>query len=111
MNKVKIKKNDEVLVILGKDRGVKGKVLRIFPAKGTAIVERVNMIKKHTRANPQKKIQGGILEREGPIGLSKLKVVCPECGKPTRVGIKLEEDKKGGKPKRVRVAKTTGAVL
>jgi len=92
MQKVKIKKNDEVLVILGKDRGVKGKVLRIFPSKGTAIVERVNMIKKHTRANPQKQVQGGILERESPIALSKLKVVCPECGKPSRIGrIRLED--------------------
>lgn len=106
MNKVKIKKNDEVLVILGKDRGVKGKVLRIFPAKGTAIVERVNMIKKHTRANPQKQIKGGILEREGPIGLSKLKVVCPECGKPTRVGRKRLEDGSGA-----RVCRRCGATF
>ena len=106
MHKVKIKKNDEVLVILGKDRGVKGKVLRIFPAKGTAIVERVNMIKKHTRANPQKQIKGGILEREGPIRLSKLRLVCPECGKPTRVGRKRLEDGSGA-----RVCRRCGATF
>ena len=97
MRRVKLRKNDEVLVILGKDRGVKGKVLRILPAKGTAIVERVNMVKKHTRANPQKQIQGGILEREGPIGLSKLKLICPECWKPTRVGRKRLEDGSGAR--------------
>ncbi len=106
MQKVKIKKNDEVLVVLGKDRGVKGKVLRIFPAKGTAIVERVNMLKKHTRANPQKQVQGGILEREGPIRLSKLKLVCPECGKPTRVGRKRLEDGSGA-----RVCRSCGATF
>lgn len=106
MQKAKIKKNDEVLVILGKDRGVRGKVLRIFPGKGTAIVERVNMIKKHTRANPQKQVQGGILEREAPIRLSKLQVVCPECGKPTRVGRKRLEDGTGA-----RVCKHCGATF
>ena len=106
MHKVKIKKNDEVLVISGKDRGVKGKVLRIFPAKGTAIVERINMAKKHTRANPQKQIQGGILEREAPIGISKLKLVCPECGKPTRVGRKRLEDGSG-----LRVCRRCGATF
>jgi large subunit ribosomal protein L24 len=97
MQKVRIKKNDEVVVVTGRDRGVKGKVLRVFPAKRTAIVERINMVKKHTRANPQKQIQGGILEREAPILLSKLKLVCPECGKPTRVGSKRLEDGSGAR--------------
>ncbi|MFQ5524940.1 MAG: 50S ribosomal protein L24 [Thermoanaerobaculia bacterium] len=106
MQKVRIKKNDEVLVITGKDRGVKGKVLKIFPNKGTAIVERINMVKKHTRANPQKQIQGGILEREAPIRLSKLKVVCPECGKPTRIGKKRLEDGSGA-----RVCRSCGATF
>ena len=106
MQRVKIKKNDEVLVKLGKDRGVKGKVLRVQPAKRTAIVERVNMIKKHTRANPQKQVQGGILEREAPILLSKLQLVCPECGKPTRVGRKRLEDGTGA-----RVCKRCGATF
>lgn len=106
MQKVRIRKNDEVLVVTGKDRGVKGKVLKIFPAKGTAIVERINMVKKHTRANPQKQIQGGILEREAPIGLAKLKVVCPECGKPTRIGKKRLEDGSGA-----RVCRRCGATF
>ena len=74
MAKVKVKKNDQVLVLSGKDAGVRSKVLRVFPAKGTAIVERVNLVKKHTRPNPQRQVQGGVLEREAPIGLPKLMV-------------------------------------
>src|SRR5438270_3765099 len=81
-----VKKGDTVLVRSGKDRGKQAKVLRVIPSKGTAIVERVNLLKKHTRPNPQKNIQGGILERESPIRLSKLQVVCPSCNEPTRTG-------------------------
>src|SRR5437016_12495740 len=81
-----VKKGDTVVVLSGKDRGKQGKVLRVIPSKGTAIVERVNFFKKHTRPNPQKNQQGGILEREAPIRLSNLQVVCPSCNKPTRVG-------------------------
>ena len=93
MQKVKkIKRGDEVLVRRGKDRGARGKVLRLFPADGTAIVERINMAKKHTRANPSKQVQGGILEREAPIQVANLRLVCPECGKPSRVGLKRLED-------------------
>ncbi len=106
MNKVRVKKNDEVVVVTGRDRGVKGKVLRVFPATSTAIVERVNMIKRHTRPNPSKQIKGGILEREAPIPLTKLKVVCGECGKPTRVGRKRLEDGSG-----VRDSKQCGATF
>ncbi len=106
MEKVKIRKNDEVLVIQGRDRGVKGRVLKVFPADETAIVERINMIKRHTRPNPSKQVKGGILEREAPIRLSKLKVVCPECGKPTRVGAKRLEDGSG-----LRVCKRCGATF
>jgi large subunit ribosomal protein L24 len=81
-----VRKGDTVLVLSGKDRGKQAKVLRVIPSKGTAIVERVNLLKKHTRKNPQKNIQGGILEREAPIRLSKLQVVCPSCNQPTRTG-------------------------
>src|SRR5438045_9344291 len=81
-----VRKGDTVLVLSGKDRGKQAKVLRVNPAKGTAIVERVNMLKKHTRPNPQKNIKGGILEREAPIRLAKLQVVCPSCSQPTRHG-------------------------
>ena len=81
-----VKKGDTVVVLTGKDRGKQGKVLRVIPSKGQAIVERINFFKKHTRPNPQKNIQGGILEREAPIGLSNLQVVCPSCNEPTRTG-------------------------
>src|SRR6184192_2483972 len=81
-----VKKNDTVLVLSGKDRGKQGKVLRVNPAKGTAIVERVNLGKKHTRANPQRNVKGGILERETPIKMSNLQVICPSCGEATRTG-------------------------
>ena len=71
MKKTKIKKNDEVLVIRGKDKGARGKVLKVFPATGTAIVERINMMKRHTRPNPQKNVQGGVLDMEAaPAGIA-----------------------------------------
>lgn len=86
MQKVHVKKNDQVVVVAGRDRGATGKVLRVFPKEGRAIVERVNMIKRHTRPNPQSGVQGGILEREAPIEVSNLKVICPSCNKPARMG-------------------------
>ena len=104
--KVNVKKNDQVLVTTGKDRGARGRVLRVLAADGKAIVERVNMIKRHTRPNPNKGIQGGILEREAPIQISNLKVICPECGKPSRLGRRRLEDGKG-----VRVCKNCDATF
>jgi large subunit ribosomal protein L24 len=106
MKRPKIKKNDQVIVIAGRDRGAKGRVLRVLPATGKAIVERVNMIKRHTRPNPQRQVQGGILEREAPIALSKLMIVDPQSGKPTRIGRKRLEDGSV-----VRVSRKTGTVL
>ena len=106
MSKVNVKKNDQVLVTTGKDRGARGRVLRVLASEGKAIVERVNMIKRHTRPNPNKGIQGGILEREAPIQLSNLRVVCPECGKPSRLGRQRLEDGRG-----VRVCKNCGATF
>jgi large subunit ribosomal protein L24 len=86
LHKGHVRKGDTVLVLSGKDRGKQAKVLRVIPSKGTAIVERVNLAKKHSKANPQKNVKGGILEREAPIRLSKLQVVCPSCSEPTRTG-------------------------
>jgi large subunit ribosomal protein L24 len=91
-SKAHVRKNDQVVVLSGRDRGKRGKVLRVHPDKGTAIVERVNFTKKHTKKNPQKNVQGGILEREAPIQISKLMVVCPSCSEPTRVGSRSSED-------------------
>jgi large subunit ribosomal protein L24 len=104
--KSSIRKNDEVVVLAGKDRGKKGRVLRVIPSKGTAIVERVNMLKKHTRKNPQKNQQGGILEKEAPIHLAKLMVICPGCSEPTRVGSRVDSE-----GSRERVCKHCGAEL
>lgn len=104
--KVNVKKNDQVLVTTGKDRGARGRVLRVLSTKGKAIVERVNMIKRHTRPNPNKGIQGGILEREAPIQIANLKVICPECGKASRLGRRRLDDGRG-----VRVCKDCGATF
>ena len=87
-----VKKGDTVVVLSGKDREKKGKVLRVNASKGTAIVERVNFTKKHTKANPGKNIQGGILEREAPVNLAKLQVICPSCNEPTRLGSHRNEE-------------------
>jgi large subunit ribosomal protein L24 len=104
--KTKIKKNDQVIVIAGKNRGAKGKVLRVLPAREMAVVERVNLVKRHTKQNPQRGIQGGVLEKEAPIRLSNLMLVDPNTGKPTRIGRKRLADGTG-----VRVAKKSGATL
>src|SRR5437867_819844 len=89
-----VKRNDTVLVLAGKSKGRTGRVLRVFPSEGRAIVEGVNFVRKHTRANPQKNIKGGVLERESPIDASNLMVVCGECGKATRVGHRALDDGK-----------------
>jgi large subunit ribosomal protein L24 len=87
-----VRKNDNVLVITGRDRGKRGRVLRVIPGKGRLIVEGVNFIKRHTKANPQKNIKGGIVEREASISASNVQLVCPECGAQTRIGRKLLDD-------------------
>lgn len=89
---VHVRKNDQVKVISGKDRGKLGKVLRIDAAKMKAIVEGINFKKKHTRANPAKGVQAGITQQEAPIRTSCLMIVCPECGKQTRVKHSALED-------------------
>ncbi len=79
-----IRKNDQVKVIAGRDKGKVGRVLEVVPRKQRLYVEHVNMIKRHTRPNPNKQIRGGILEKEGPISVSNVALVCSECG-PTRI--------------------------
>jgi large subunit ribosomal protein L24 len=87
-----LRKNDNVLVITGKDRGKRGRVLRAAPDKNRVVVEGVNMIKRHTRPNPGKNIKGGIVEREAAIHASNVQLVCPECGAQTRIGYKILGD-------------------
>ena len=87
-----IRKNDNVVVTTGKDRGKRGRVLRVVPDKNRLIVEGVNIIKRHTKANPQRGVKGGLVEREAPLHASNVQLLCPECGKPTRLGKKILGD-------------------
>ena len=104
--KTPVRKNDEVIVIGGKDRGKRGRVLQVLPEKNRVLVEGVNMIKRHTRANPQKNIKGGIVEREAAIHASNVMAIDPDSGKPTRVGSKTLDD-----GRRVRISRRTGGVM
>ena len=88
----KIKRNDTVVVITGKDRGKKGKVLRLFPKDYRVIVEGINLVKKHQRKTQQNQ-QGGIAQIPMPIHLSNLLIICKNCNKPTRVGFTALKDK------------------
>ncbi len=100
-----IKKNDQVRVIAGRDKGKVGRVLEVEPRRNRLYVEHVNMIKRHTRPNPAKQIRGGILEKEGPIHISNVALVCADCG-PTR--IQRREKAEG---KKVRVCAKCGKAL
>jgi large subunit ribosomal protein L24 len=103
--KLHVKRGDTVQVIAGKERGKSGKILKAFPAKGRVIIEHVNMIKKHTKRRSQGQ-GGGIIEREGTVHASNVMLVCPSCGKATRLGKKILED--GSKS---RICKKCGEVV
>ncbi|MBD5103813.1 MAG: 50S ribosomal protein L24 [Ruminococcaceae bacterium] len=104
MNTLHVKKGDEVMIISGKDKGKKGKVLEISPSEGKVIVEGRNMVTKHVKPRRQGEL-GGIVKAEGPLYACKVMPVCPKCSKATRVGHKINGDKK------VRVCKHCGAEL
>ncbi len=87
-----IRRNDTVLVTTGKDRGKKGRVIRVVPEKNRVLVEGVNLVKRHTRPNPAKNIKGGVVQREATLHASNVQLVCPECGAHTRVGHKWLDD-------------------
>lgn len=106
--KIKLRKNDLVKVIAGKDKGKSGRILEINKETGRLIVEGVMMLKRHTKANPSKQIKGGIAEKEGTIHVSNLMILTSD-GQPTRIGIRMEGE--GASAKRARVAKKTGEVL
>jgi large subunit ribosomal protein L24 len=100
-----VRRGDTVIVVSGKERGKRGRVLRVIPEKSRVVIERINMIKKHQR--PTQKIrQGGIIEREGSIHLSNVMLLDPRTGKPTRVGARALGD-----GKKVRVARRSGEIL
>jgi large subunit ribosomal protein L24 len=88
---MKIRKNDTVLVIVGKDRGKKGKVRKALPKEDKVIVEGVNMIKRHSRATGQAR-QAGIIELEAPLDISNVMLICNKCNKPTRIGFRFLSD-------------------
>lgn len=87
-----VRKNDNVVVTTGKDRGKRGRVLKVVPARNRLVIEGVNFIKRHTRPNPQRNIKGGVVEREGSVHASNVQLICPECGAPTRIGHQLLGD-------------------
>ena len=101
----RIRKGDTVAVLTGKDRGKRGKILGMMPDRGAALVERLNLV-KHFERRTQADRPGGIVEREAPIALAKLALVCPRCDRPSRVGFRLSE----GQAKQ-RVCRRCGEVL
>jgi large subunit ribosomal protein L24 len=96
---LRLKKNDTVQVMAGEFSGKTGRIIKVFPDKGRALVEGLNMVKRHTKPN-RKNQQGGIVQKEAPIHLSNMLLVCPKTGKPTRTGVSVLED-----GKRVRFSK------
>jgi large subunit ribosomal protein L24 len=87
-----IKKGDQVRIMTGRDRGRVGRVLAVNPSKHSVTVERANIIKRHTRPNPSQNIKGGIVEKEGPMSISNVLLLCPACNKGTRLGYGAQPD-------------------
>lgn len=107
---MKIRKNDTVIVVAGNYKGKTGKVLKVYPKKERVIVEGVNIIKRHTKANQQFP-QGGIIEKEAPLHISNVMLVDPKTNEATRIGNKIIIDDKTGKKRRIRVSKISGEML
>lgn len=103
--KIHIKKNDLVMVIAGKEKGKTGKVLKVITKKNRVVVEKINFIKRHQRPTGQLR-QGGIIEKEGPIHVSNVMIICNKCNRPVRIGKKILED-----GKKVRVCRKCGEIL
>jgi len=104
-HRMQVRKGDNVKVIAGKDAGKSGRVLRVNSQKNTVVVEHVGIIKRHTRPNPSKNVKGGIIEKEAGINVSNVMVICPSCGKHTRVGHTILPD--GSKMRSCRHCKAT----
>ena len=102
----KIRKGDEVVVLAGRNRGQRGSVLSVHAASGRVVVEGVNVVKRHTRPNPQRGTSGGIVEKEAPIHVSNVALFNPVAGKGDRIGVKKLED-----GRKVRIFKSTGEVV
>jgi large subunit ribosomal protein L24 len=109
-HRIELKKEDTVRVISGRDKGKSGRVLRVDRETGRILVEHVGMIKRHTRPNPSRQIKGGIAERESPIAVSNVMIVCPGCNKATRIGHHVDQ-LPGGRTRRTRVCRKCGQTL
>lgn len=96
MAKVHVKTGDTVMVLSGKERGKKGKILAVSPKEGKVIIEKINMVSKHVKPRKMGDV-GGIVKAEGAMYASKVQIVCPRCGKPTRIGHKVYEDGSKGR--------------
>lgn len=103
--KYKVRKNDTVMVIAGRERGKTGKVMRVLPERGRILIERVNLVKRHSKARGPGS-PGGIVEKEAPIDISNVMIMCDRCNAPVRAGIKVEGD-----GARVRVCRRCGETL
>jgi large subunit ribosomal protein L24 len=101
----KIRRDDEVVVLAGKDKGKQGKVLKVLPSEDRLVVEGVNLMKKHQKPNPQLGVSGGIVEKEASIHVSNVAIVNPKTGKADRVGFRVEGENK------VRVFKSNGDLV
>ena len=104
--RIQFRKNDQVKVIAGKDLNKTGRVLRVIPGTRKVVVEGVSFLKRHTRPNPAKNIKGGIVERETPIDVSNVMIVCGSCEKPARIGHSFLSD-----GKKIRICRRCGASL
>ncbi len=107
--RIQLRKNDQVKVIAGRDKGKSGRVLSVSAATGKILVEHVNMIKKHTKKNPAKQIAGGIAEKEAPVAVSNVMILCGKCG-----AVRIRHHMvpvAGGKAKRTRVCHKCGLTL
>lgn len=91
VTKLHVKKDDLVMVVTGKDKGKSGKVLRVLPEKQRVLVENLNVVKRHTRPSQANK-EGGIIEKEAPIAISNVQLICPGCSQPARTGVKVLDD-------------------
>jgi large subunit ribosomal protein L24 len=105
MNNLIVKKNDTVVVLSGKDKGKRGKVMSVEPKDSKVVVEKVNIVSRHTKPRKQGE-EGGIIKKEAPLHVSKVMRVCPKCSKPTRYAAVIHAD-----GKRVRVCKNCGAEI
>jgi len=104
--RIQIRKNDQVKIIAGKDLNKTGRVLRVLRDKGRVVVEGISFLKRHTRPNPQRQIKGGIVEREAPIHISNVMIVCGACGRATRIGHNVLGD-----GKKVRICRSCSSSL